>query len=118
MTEHRKAVRLVAHRRDQCCPTCGQVLPPPRPQGLTLTPVQRHILELVQRAGSHGISSRAIVDTLYADDPDGGPEHALRCVYVQVVNLNHQLRPKGFEVRGNVPGQWGTYVYRRVSGGA
>ncbi len=54
--------------------TCGR---PIIPEGLRLSPIQRRILEVVDRRGE--ISPRDLADAVWADDPNGGPldSHAL-----------------------------------------
>lgn len=40
----------------------------------SLTPLQRRIFDAVKRSGSAGIGSRDIMDIVYADDINGGPD--------------------------------------------
>lgn len=41
--------------------------------GVVLTPLQRRIFNVVKRAGNAGIPSRDIIDIIYQNDINGGP---------------------------------------------
>ena len=41
----------------------------------TLTPLQQRIFNGIKRAGAAGISARDLMDIVYADDANGGPEN-------------------------------------------
>jgi len=75
------------------CPACGQ---PVIPTELHLPPIKRRIFDAVRRRP--GISAEALRQTVWADDPNGGPEchHA---IYVHIHQLNRLLTPLGIVVR-------------------
>lgn len=63
----------------------------------------RIILEAVSKASPRGILGSRLVDKLYADREDGGPENALGVVHQQVLRLNKTLKQDGLAVRA---GRW------------
>ena len=82
------------------CPTCGAPLsthePPTR-----LSRLQRVIYDRVARS-RHGVSSDALFEACYADDPDGGPESGKKSMWVIIHALNKRLAPHGERVRSVV----------------
>jgi hypothetical protein len=86
------------------CSSCGQ---PIAPTGLRLPPIKARIYEAVKRCP--GISAEELRCTVWADDPNGGPEDR-KCLHVHVWQLNSQLRPLGIMVRA----QNGGYRIRSV----
>ena len=75
------------------CPRCGQ---PIVPEGLSLPPIKRRILDAVQRCP--GISAGELRDVVWAADPSGGPEDP-KVLHVHVSQLNSRLAPFGVMVR-------------------
>ena len=57
-----------------------------------------------------------IIDALWGDDPEGGPDSAEKAVHVYVCRLNQVLRGFGWEIRGRQTG--GGYRLERFSGKA
>lgn len=81
------------------CPRCGQTLPPSGIAGLPPLPgMQQRVLDLLVKAGPHGISTDALVERVYAQDPDGGPQHATTCVRIAISRLRKLLRPLGKDI--------------------
>ena len=78
------------------CESCGQPvlmrseLPP-------LPPIKERILAAVRRRP--GITAQELRDSIWADDPDGGPLTDTKCLHVHVAQLNTLLRPLGIMVR-------------------
>lgn len=75
-----------------------------------LTPKQRKLYEIVRSAGQLGITCRDLMNRLYADDPDGGPD-SQNVVQVHTSFANKRLKAFGFAIRGR--GGHGS-VYRLV----
>src|SRR5215207_7416317 len=75
------------------CPRCGQ---PIVPEGLSLPPIKRRILDAVQRCP--GISAEQLRDVVWATDRNGGPEDR-KVLHVHVHQLNRRLAPYGVMVR-------------------
>jgi hypothetical protein len=75
------------------CPRCGQ---PILPEGLSLPPIKRRILDAVQR--HPGISAEDLREIVWRADPNGGPEDR-KALHVHVFQLNQRLAPYGVMVR-------------------
>jgi hypothetical protein len=112
----RLRVRRVANGHDKTCPTCGQSLPQPKPRDLGLSPLRTRLFEIVQRAGDNGIATPDLVNLLYAEHPDGGPDSAGQVVRTLICKINKRLKPRGYEIKGRSYGRGGggEYVYQRV----
>jgi hypothetical protein len=60
---------------------------------------QRRLYEVVQAAGARGLTASQIMNEIYADDPNGGPESSnIVSVMVRIVNLH--LEHFGLAIRG------------------
>jgi DNA-binding response OmpR family regulator len=78
--------------KPKCCPECGQPIAP----DVELSPILSRIYEFVRR---HPRCTRdQIIDHVYADDPNGGPE-SRHTIAVHIYRLNRVLRPYGIVVR-------------------
>lgn len=71
-----------------CCNGSGEVDDDVSP--VHLSPLQFRIWDIVRKS-PHGISIRDLVDRVYIDREDGGPEYATRCVWRTVWNANRRL---------------------------
>ncbi len=78
------------------CPHCGHPMPADEVT-LMLTPRQRQLYEIVRDAGIAGISARDILDKMYADEPNGGPDTA-NIISVFAHHANVRLKPFGLEI--------------------
>jgi DNA-binding response OmpR family regulator len=77
-----------------CCPTCGQVVAP-----RTLfrdQPIKRRIFEYVA-AHPEGVTRQQILDRVWSDDIDGGPEFA-NVVSVHVKRMRPILEREGLTI--------------------
>ena len=100
------------------CPHCGQIIPDGRiPAGLRLTRFQKIIFLAVKRSGENGISSSELVDTVYADDPNGGPEQAVQSIRVQINKMNTRLIDHNLLIRAPRGGRGnnGFYTLRQIT---
>ena len=61
-----------------------------------LKDAKRRILEAIQK--EHGISSRRLMDTVWADDPDGGPEYEATLGF-HIWGINKFLAPQGLMIK-------------------
>ena len=79
------------------CECCGHPLPP---EGIDaeLTPTQRKLYRAVKRAGKAGITNPELMDKLYADDPNGGPENT-NIISVMMKRVRAVLASYGLTVR-------------------
>lgn len=75
------------------CPTCNRPLVP---HGLRLSPIQRRILQIVQKRGA--ISPQDLRDLVWANDRNGGPADP-KALTVHVWHLNKKLARHGICVR-------------------
>jgi DNA-binding response OmpR family regulator len=76
------------------CPLCHQIIPPRnlfRDQ-----PVKQRIYEFIA-AHREGVTRRQIMDHVWADDPNGGPEFA-NVVSVHIKNMRPILEREGLTV--------------------
>lgn len=100
-----------------CCPTCGQTLPVERLLGLRFAAGETRLLDLIRRAGPHGMQTDHLFARLYGHDPNGGPASGMNIVRVRIYHMNLKLRPIGHEIacveRGG-PGIFGRYVFRQI----
>jgi hypothetical protein len=61
-----------------------------------------------------GVLVRDLVDLVYADDPDGGPLTAQRCLNVIAHRANAQLRPQGYQIKSMWLGRGARYRLVRI----
>ena len=76
------------------CSHCGQVIPVPNP--FQHQPVKRRIYDFVKNHPG-GSNRNQIIDAVYADDPDGGPEHAAT-ISMHVYQMRRVLNPLGLTI--------------------
>ncbi len=95
----------------RCCPTCGHDLP----GGLVpvealvdaaLSSQQRAIVEVLVGAYPRTVSMEKLVDALWGDDPNGGPDNPRRVVHAQVCHIRRILAASGWTIP-NLLGGWG-----------
>jgi hypothetical protein len=87
---------MLMSRHPQCCPACGRPFPPE----LTVTgPVRRRLVEIIANH-PNGIARGELMDLLYADDADGGPE-CTNVISVMVHFANRQLWSQGWRIRSS-----------------
>lgn len=58
---------------------------------------QSKVFEILFRAMPEFVETEKLIDTLYADDLDGGPEYARNCVATFISKLRPRL-PSGWEI--------------------
>lgn len=74
------------------CPNCGQrVIDSSLPEGLRLTPMLERIFLTVKRAGAGGILLEDLIDRVYADHVDGGPDWDKQSIRTSIHRLNSKL---------------------------
>jgi DNA-binding response OmpR family regulator len=87
---------LVSH-----CSICGHTFSEktgqfPDAHELGLPRRERQVLELLVRSTGRPTFMSKIVEELYGDDPDGGPENAEGCAQTHISKLRRKLRPHGW----------------------
>jgi hypothetical protein len=61
-----------------------------------ITAYQAEVLELLVRR--HTLSNHQIVEAVYADDPNGGPENAIGALEAQMYHIRKKLAPYGVTI--------------------
>jgi hypothetical protein len=84
------------NRQQPICEACGQPVLI-RPELPPLPPIKQRILDAVRRWP--GISTQALRDAAWRDDPDGGPLTDTKCLHVHVSQLNALIAPLGIAIR-------------------
>lgn len=84
---------LHAHRRPKVCSQCHRPFPPPL---VVRGPVRQAIVNLIA-SRPDGVTRAEIIDVVYADDPDGGPENP-NTISVLVKFANWDLAPQGYRI--------------------
>lgn len=91
------------------CPNCGHPIASDE-IAANLPRIKRRIYEAIRDAGAAGIDTRALMDRVYGDDPNGGP--SADCVKVHVFHLNrgilgaHGIAIRGIREHRQDPGMW------------
>ena len=80
------------------CKCCGHPLVSDE-IGVVLTPLQRRIFNVVKRAGTAGISGGDIMDEVYANTRDGGPD-STNIIAVVAGQANKRLSQFNVKIRG------------------
>lgn len=107
------------------CPCCRQVLPAEnvlrfddhsrsviyQGKSTALSPVRYRIVRLLAK---HALDTSALVERVYADDENGGPEQAMRAMNVQIHFINRKLAPMKIVIRGDGYGRRGGGNYRLI----
>lgn len=65
---------------------------------------QRRIVELYLKRFGRWVSTDALLDVLWDDDPDGGPVTARQTLAVQIHHIRRRLRPHGLTIEGHSSG--------------
>jgi hypothetical protein len=91
------------------CPCCSGAGTVDDAAGCDLTAMERRLFEIVQAANHLGIGGRALADKFYGDRIDGGPEHGLSCVHVQIHRANKKLAAVGRRIKATTPGIGASY---------
>lgn len=81
--------------KPKVCPCCKRLLP----ESLTIGGARRR--RLLDYVGNHpeGVTVWQIIDAIYWDDPNGGPDKH-NCISVMVKQMNRTLIPQGYKIRG------------------
>jgi hypothetical protein len=93
-----------------CCGGRGEIEEQRHPQ---LTPLQFRIYDVVRRSPC-GINVHNLVDKVYADRADGGPDTAMAVVRSLIWKINTVLAPTGARIRGTSTGRSSVYKLQRL----
>lgn len=99
------------------CPTCGHSMNAGRApiealSGAPLGRLERLIVNVLVRAYPRAISRQIIVDYIYGDDPNGGPDNPDNIVSVLMVKLRRKLPQYGWTIPNNRNGSGNYGRYR------
>lgn len=101
----------VAAISEQRCPFCRQNVA--AGHGIKLSALfterKQHIMEIIENHHPGRVPCRAVAETLYAYDPNGGPDDAEGVVRVHIHNINKRLKPHGWQVKGCIHGTYNGY---------
>lgn len=92
----------------RCCPECKRPLPPE----VKIRGAKRQQMYDFIAAHPEGVTRPQIMDHLYRDDPNGGPEFA-QIVPVMANKINKQLKEMGLRIQIRGSGGPGS-VYRII----
>jgi hypothetical protein len=97
------------------CPCCGGRGEIEERAPVELVGLQFKIFDEVRRH-PHGIDTPKLVDCIYADRIDGGPDSALKTIHVMVWQLNRKLAKAGLRVANTArSGGGGVYKLQRLA---
>ncbi len=86
------------------------LLPPSERPPPKLSPMQSKIYNALKRAGPSGLPTERLVNIMYADDVNGGPENYMATVYTTIYQANKRLKPARQRIRGT----WGHYALEHL----
>jgi hypothetical protein len=79
---------------------------------LKFTPIQNRLVKILRERGEHGMRSDQLVDKLYADDPEGGPEDGFAALRAVARRANAILKDDGFKIMATDYQSGGPGLYR------
>ena len=97
---------------ERACPCCGRPIAITKHQAalelIPMSPQQREIINALAADFGEWISMDSITDTVWGDDPDGGPLSPSDALSVQLNSIRPRLREHGFavDVRWNRSASW------------
>jgi hypothetical protein len=104
------------------CPCCGAQMSNTPPAGLLvdsrLTPRARSVVEIMLEYHPRPVTKKRLIERLYEDDADGGPENTERNVRYYIRQLRKKLSPHGWTISLNAGGVGYTASYRLIPLGA
>lgn len=104
-----------------CCPTCGQALPSAEiaVEGLlhlpTLTEQERRAVRLLIQTYPRPASRESLIDALWGDDPEGGPDDIAPRLRVVLHHIRRKIAAMGWMIPDARKGAGGVGQYRLVA---
>lgn len=95
------------------CKCCGHPIVSDDPIIAILTPLQRRIYNMVKAAGAAGIGASTIMERIYANDINGGPDSS-NVVSVVVNQMNRRLASFNLKIKGR-GGPGSVFTIRQVA---
>lgn len=103
---------------EHICPCCGQQMPGGLPvealENVYFPPTELKIVSALARTYPRGMTARALVDVVYADDPNGGPDGAEHSMRQFIHRARKRMQPYGWRVGGF--GRTGQLRLQRIEG--
>jgi hypothetical protein len=96
-------------RRPQFCPACQRPFPP---RLVVHGPVRQRIVDIIADRPD-GITRGEIIATVYADDPNGGPDNP-NVISVLIKHANAELAAQGFRIEPAWRGRGARYRLARL----
>lgn len=95
---------------ERICPCCGQAIHAGRApiealEAAPLTVAERRLVQALVRIYPRSTTKTHLVDVLYDDDPNGGPETANLVVAVHLSRLRKKLPSYGWTIPSNRAGR-------------
>jgi len=102
-----------------CCPTCGQeIIDPIEMEGLLdrFSRNRRKIIRCLIRAYPRPVTIKALVEFVYGDDPNGGPDTPENVLQSTMTHMRPIMRDMGWEIpkATNGRGNFALYRLRRI----
>ena len=99
------------------CPCCGSQIDDPsiameHLAGVALTPSQREILQIIVKSHPRPVSTDAMIDLIYGDDPEGGPPFVRNVIAQQISRIRPVVRKYGWMIPTSRSGQGRAGLYR------
>jgi len=91
------------------CPTCGQDIEQPPDDPLILTKYQGIIFRALSKRPRE---TTELIDILYSDDPNGGPDHPEVTIRSLISQMNRVLKEHNLRVWNVGHGRGGPGTYR------
>lgn len=80
------------------CSLCGRPILVLDPNAMTIQRRQKQVLEMLLRSPGRFVAKSRIIDAIYGDDPDGGPDDAEGSVQAHISKLRRLLKPLGYSI--------------------
>ncbi|MDX0262461.1 hypothetical protein GOC60_14860 [Sinorhizobium meliloti] len=88
----------------EICPCCGFTADKKNVtdigNSLRLSRLERSVFNFFARRFGQNLDPSWILEAAYADDPDGGPEHANIVVAMTIQRLRNKIAPHGLTIEG------------------
>ncbi|NMG39826.1 hypothetical protein GRZ55_11280 [Chelativorans sp. ZYF759] len=101
------------------CPCCGSPIAKAAPiealDAAALSPQERRVVVALAGIYPRSVERRALIDTLYFDDPNGGPECANNVLGMVLARLRKKLPSHGWTIPKNCAGAGSNNRYRLVA---
>lgn len=83
------------------CPCCGKIMddvPPETLLHLSVSPVQRRIIQYYVKKYPHYVNREQLIDWIYADDLDGGPDNPSNAISAHLYYMRPKLQEFGWAI--------------------